>query len=204
MPPRTPLRDPGAYFRERGFELGPAAAAVGVAVASLVAALLGFAFLLSNRLRSAGQADAAATVWRVVGGELVALAVALVVGWVIVAAVLHVFARVALSHEGSFGQTLVVTGWGTAPTAVTSIVAFAFLAVALGDASVASPEAFADQFRSNLAASSAIRAVVGLLVAVWQTYLYGNGLAVAFDVDEGDAYLVGGLVALGGWLLSLV
>jgi hypothetical protein len=90
------------------------------------------------------------------------------------------------------------------PSTVTSVVAFAFLVAALGDASMTSPEAFVDQFRAELAGTAFVRNTAAFLVAGWQTYLYANGLAVAFEGRSGAAWLVAGIVAYGGWLLGLL
>lgn len=203
MAPRTPLLHPRQYFEQRGFAFAPAAAAVGVAALSLVAVLAGFGVLLSNRLESAGEPGAASAVWSAIGGYLFGIVFLMFVGWFVAAGVLHLLARAAIGHDGRFGQTLVVVGWGTAPTALTSLVAFAFLASALGDASMASPEAFASDFQANLRSTSSVRNTVSFLVAGWETYVYANGLAVAFDNRSGTAWLVAGVVAYGSWLLSL-
>lgn len=203
MAPRTPLFHPREYFGERGFSLGPAAGAVVAAVVALTAALLGFAVLLSNRLAAAGHADATDAVWGAVGSYLVGVVFALLVGWLVVAIVLHLVGRVALSHDGRFEQTLAVAGWGMAPSVIGTVVAFVVLALALGDASMASPEAFVDQFRANLASAGGVQLLVGLALAGWQTYVYGGGLAVEFDAPAESAYGAGALVAFGGWLLSL-
>ena len=201
---RTPLLHPRTYFEERGFEFRPAAAAVGVAVLTLVVALLGFGALLSNRLATAGHSEAAGAVWSVVVGQLFVLVVAMLIGWVILAGVLHLLARALVSHEGSFGETMVVAGWATAPTALTTLVVFVQLAAALDGASLASPEGFVETFRANLDASGGVRILLSLAVAVWQTYFYGNALEVEFEDASGGAWLVGGLVAFSGWILGLL
>ncbi|WP_232687415.1 YIP1 family protein [Halobacterium zhouii] len=204
MAPRTPLRHPRTYFEQRGFRLAPAAAAVGVTAFALVAVLLGFGVLLSNRLAAAGHSEAAGAVWGVLAGQLVAMVVAMLVGWVLVAGVLHLLARALVNHSGSFGETMVVTGWATAPTALTTLVAFVFLALALDGASLSTPEAFVESFQANLGTTGAVSALLGFAVAVWQTYFYGKALEVEFEDASGSAWFVGGVVAFGGWLLSIV
>lgn len=203
MAPRTPLLHPRQYFRARGFRFGPAAGAVGAAVLSLVVALLAFGALLSNRLADGGQPEAASTVWTVLVGQLVGVVVAMLVGWVLVAGVIHLLARALVSHSGSFGETMVVAGWASAPTVLTTLVAFAFLAVALDGASLSSPQAFTESFRANLEGTDGVRALLSFVVACWQTYFYGNALEVEFDDSSGAAWIVGGLVAFGGWVLTL-
>ncbi|MFC3478345.1 YIP1 family protein [Halobacterium litoreum] len=202
MAPRTPLRNPRQYFEAHGFRFGPALAAVGAAVVALAGTLLGFAALFSRRLASAGHGDAADAVWSLVWSELFGAVLALFVGWLLLAGVLHLIALATLSHDGSFGETVAVTGWGTAPSVLSTLFAFVVLAVALDGASLTSPEAFAEQFRSTVASTGVVRAVVSFLVATWQLYVYDAGLAVAFDTDS--ALLPAALVAYGGWLLSLL
>lgn len=203
MSPRTPILRPREYFESHGFDLGPAATAVGAATLSLVVALAGFGVLLARRLAADGYGDAAGAVWGPLAGYLFTVVIGMAIGWLLAAAVLHLLARAVVGHDGDFLQTLAIVGWGTAPTVLTSLVAFVLIAAALGDATMASPEAFADQFRANVRRGSALSHVVAFLVAGWQTYLYANGLAVAFG-DTDDVWLVAGVVAVGGWLLSVV
>lgn len=203
MPPRTPLLYPRSYFESNGFEFRPAALAVAVAALTVGVVLLGFAILLSQRLQATDHTQAAGAVWGIVGGQLVAVIGALLLGWLLVGGVLHLLARMTLSHEGTFGETMVIVGWGTAPTALTSVVGFLFLSNALLNASISSPEAFVSSFQSNLAVFGGPRALLSFLLACWQTYLYGNGLTVAFREESWTPYLVGGSIAFVGWLLSL-
>lgn len=204
MSPRTPLRRPSEYFEDRGFDLGPAAAAVGVALSVLVVAIVAFGVLFAGRLRGAGHPDAASTLWGVLVGQLFGLVFLTLLGWLFVTVVLHLVSRAALSHEGRFGQTLAVTGWGFAPTVVATVVTFPMLAFALQDASLSSPAAFVEQFQANVAATGIVRGVVGFAATCWQTYIYAHGLAVEFDSHVGTAGIVGGVVAFGFWFLSLV
>jgi hypothetical protein len=202
--PRTPLVRPREYFEGRGFDTRRATAAVAVATFAVIAAFVGFAAVLSDRLAAAGHGDAASAVWDVFLGHVSGIVIAMVVGWLLVAVLVHFLARAFVSHDGRFEQTVVVVGWGMVPSTVTSVVAFAFLVAALGDASMTTPQAFVDQFRAELARTSFVRNIVAFLVAGWQTYLYAKGLSVAFDDRSGAAWLVAGLVAYGGWLLGLL
>jgi hypothetical protein len=201
--PRTPILRPVEYFEARGFDLFPAAVAVGVATLSLLLALGGFGALLAERLAAAGHAEATGAVWGTLVGYLFGVVIAMAVGWLLAAGILHLLARAVVGHDGRFGETLVVVGWGTVPTVLSSLVAFGMLALALDGASMSSPEAFAEQFRANVQGTSLVTDALTFLVACWQTYLYGHGLAVAFDDDTGTTWFVGGAVALGGWLLGL-
>ena len=204
MAPRTPIRRPREYFERRGFELRPAATAVALAALSLVVVLVAFGFLLTGRLEVAsGGGDLSGTVWSALSGYLVGVVFAIGLGWVIVAGVLHLLARAVVGHDGRFEQTLVVAGWGALPTVLTSFVTLGLLAVALGDASVTTPRTFVEQFQANVQRSSVLTHAIGFVVAGWETYLYGHGLSVAFDDRSTGTFLVGGLVAYGGWLLSL-
>lgn len=203
MAPRTPLLHPRTYFEDRGFDLAPAAGAVGAAALALVLVFVGFGVVLSNRLSSAGHGAAADEVWSVFGGYVFGIVVALFVGWFIMAGVLHVLARAVVSHHGSFGETLAVVGWGSAPSVLSAGVAFVFLATAVGDASMASPDAFAADFRAELASTTFARNVVSFLVTGWQTYIFASGVSVAFEDYSGAAWLVSGFVAYGAWLLSV-
>ncbi|WP_353635151.1 YIP1 family protein [Halobacterium sp. NMX12-1] len=203
MAPRTPLSRPRRYFQQRGFDLWPAVAAVGVAAVALAAALYGFAALFVRRLRQAGHGDAANEVWSLLSSEIVGLVFAFFVGWVVVAAVMHALGRLVIGHDGEFRETLVVAGWGTVPSILNTVFAFAVLAFALQSAPLDTPEAFVRQFRSTIGSTGLLRGAFTFVVAGWQTYVYTEGLYVEFDADEGSALLVAVVVAYGGWLLSL-
>jgi hypothetical protein len=204
MAPRTPLLHPERYFEARGFDLAPATGAVVAAALSPVLAFVGFGVVLADRFRSAGHPEAASAVWTVFGNYVVGIVFALGVAWVLTAGILHVLARAVVGHDGRFGETLAVAGWGTAPTVASSLVALALLVTVVGDAAMTSPEAFADQFSAELAGTGPLRTIVSFLVAVWQTYVYANGLAVAFEDDSRMPWVVGGAVAVVGWLLTLI
>ena len=200
---RTPLLHPRQYFEQRGFELRPAAIAVGAVVLSLVLAFLGLGVLLSDRLAAAGHLDAAAVVWRTFVGEVFGLVVTTLFDWLVVAGILHLLSRALLSHDGLFGRTLAVAGWGMVPSVFAVVVSFGFLAVAVNDASLASAGAFAEQFRATLQGSSLLVDFLSFLLAGWQTYIYAGGLSVEFRDQSGSAWFVAGVVAYGGWLLGL-
>ncbi|MCD2198567.1 YIP1 family protein [Halobacterium sp. KA-4] len=203
MAPRTPLSRPRRYFEERGFDLRPAVAAVGVAALVLAAALYGFAALFVRRVRRAGHGDAASEVWSLLSAEIVGIVVLFFVGWVIVAGILHLLARAVIGHEGTFRETLAVAGWGTVPSILNTVFAFAVLAFVLQSASFDTSETFARQFRSTFRSTGLLRGAFTFVVAGWQTYIYTEGLYVEFDADEGSALVVAAVVAYGGWLLSL-
>lgn len=203
MPPRTPLLHPESYFERSGFRVGPALVAVGSAALAVALALVGFGVLVSQRLTTAGYTDAASAVFDAVTTQLVAVLGALLLGWLLVAGILYALSRAVLSHAGGFGDTLVITGWGMAPTVLTTIIAFLALAVALGDVTTQSPQAFVETFRSNLEDLWWLRAGVSFIVAGWQTYLYANGLGVAFEVSGRPPYRLAGIVAYGMWVVSL-
>lgn len=202
--PRTPLLAPEQYFESHGFEWRPALVSVGAAIVGVTMAMVGFGLILQNRLRNTGYGAEAGDVMTLVGGRVFVVAITLVLGWVFVAVLLTLGGRMTLSHEGRFRECLVLAGWGMAPTVITSIVAFAAVTLALTGASLESPEAFINEFEAALATTRALPFLVSFLVAGWQTYFYGKGLATAFSVRPGRSYLVGGVIAYGGWLLGLL
>lgn len=204
MAPRTPLLHPRSYFEGRGFAIEPALAAVAAALVGFALALVGFGVMFAGKLSAAGHADAAGALWSALIGQLVAFAFFVLLGWLLVTVVLHLIARAVLSHDGRFGETLAVTGWGFATTLLPVAVSFVMLALALSDTSFTTPEAFLDQFRANLAATDGVRVLVGFAVTGWQTYIYAHGLAVEFDGDTVAAGIVAGVVAYAVWLLGLI
>jgi hypothetical protein len=108
--PRTPLLRPRAYFADCGFDTRRATAAVAVATFAVVAAFVGFAAVLSNQLAGAGHDAAARAVWDVFLGHVSGIVLAMLLGWLLVAVLVHFLARAFVSHDGSFEQTVVVVG----------------------------------------------------------------------------------------------
>lgn len=106
---------------------------VRAAMTCFMAAVTGAA---AKSLPTRGHGDTAA-VWDVFVASLSGIVVALFVGWAVVAVIMYFLARAFVSHQGTFTDTLVVTGLGDRHDCPAVAGGVAFLASALGDTSVA-------------------------------------------------------------------
>jgi len=203
VPPRTPLLRPARYFERRGFDRRPALVVVGVAALTAVVPVVVLGALATEKFPSAGG-DATGAFWLFLS-VYVALALFSVATFPFVTAgVLHVLARVVCGDDGDFEHTLVVASWGLLPAVpVLLAVLGSFAATTLGAASVTPASFLGDLYGTLTGDASPLAFAVGVLVAGWQTHLYGRGLSVVFDASPSRTLPVGAAAAYGGWLFAL-
>lgn len=150
------------------------------------------------------QVDVGQAVWEEFVGYLPVVFVAALVGWVVVAAGLHVVSAV-YDAEGGFGSTLAVAGWATVPQVFTTAVVVGVTWFRLRSVEFASdPDVFADQMARMVSPSTGeVGILVTLVVTVWQAYIWAHGLTRARDLAFGEAATVAGVVGVVSFLLSL-
>ncbi|WP_232703283.1 Yip1 family protein [Halobacterium wangiae] len=126
------------------------------------------------------------------------------VGWLLVAVGLHAVTAFT-SGSGSFGDTLVVTGWATPAQLVSTLFGVVGIALAFGGVDFASdPELLADQLRRLANTSSSALGVLGTFVGVaWQAYIWTHGLHESHDSSLGGAATAAGIVGVVLFVLSL-
>jgi len=204
MAPRTPVLRPDEYFERNGFDTRPAFAVVGVTALVAVGPVLALGAFATEQFASAGG-DATGAVWFFVLLYVGVFLSGVVTAPLVSAVVLHVLARAACDNEGQFEHTLVVASWGLLPAIPVLLAVHGSLGATLADATTVTPKLFLGELFGTLVAPDAppLAFAAGFLVAGWETYLYGYGLSVAFDADLSRSLVVGGVVAFGGWLLSL-
>lgn len=130
---------------------------------------------------------------------------AVLAGWPLTAIGLHVLSAFHPS-EGSFGDTLTVTGIGMAPMAfqtgaVTAGIAWRVQGTTFGS----NPATVADHLRALAETPTEPLIVVAiLLVAAWQAWIWAAGLERARNLTPGAAKLTAAIVALVGALMSIL
>lgn len=119
-------------------------------------------------------------------------------GWGFIALVLYGLSKLA-DGSGSFSETLAVTGWGMAPSALGAILAVVIVHFAVQSVEFGSnPEVVASQVRQlSDGGFGPASTVVDVAVAGWQGYIWAYGLRAVHDLSIGAAGLIAGLVALG-------
>jgi hypothetical protein len=198
--PATPLRAPAEYFG-RHDRPSLTRAAVVVFVEAALTGIVSWLFVE----RVIAQVDVApgerASMRSAVAGALVGVVLAFFLGWLLLAAVLHVFVWFADGERG-FGTTLAVVGEaelvGVVLTPVTGLVL-----LNLAGQTPANPEAAAEFFRQVTAFTSPPLLVVSLLGTCWKAAVQGVGIAETQGMDAGKALVLAFVVGFVGFLLNL-
>ena len=142
-------------------------------------------------------------VWEAFGEKLPLLFVGSLLAWPLYAAGLHV-ASAVVGGDGRFLDTLAVTAWGIAPSALQAVVGLGLLAVSLDglDLSGSNPEVLASQVQSLTARVQGGTTAVKVAGACWQGYVWTFGLKHSRDLSTGAAAIAGGGIALVSLLFS--
>jgi hypothetical protein len=124
--------------------------------------------------------------------------------WPMYAVGLHVLSALAGGKE-SFLDTLAVAAWGMLPTMAQALVGLGVLYVALGsiDLAASDPERLASQVKSLRERAQGNNALISLVVACWQGYVWTFGLKHARNLSTGGAAFAGGGVAMVVFLVGL-
>lgn len=151
------------------------------------------------------EVDVGAEVWEGFVGELPGLFVNVIVGWVLLAVVLHVLSAF-FGGEGSFLGTLAVTGWASILDTVPVVIGIVTVFVVLLNTSFTSdPDVLAEQFQQL---ASPIAGGIGLLVSAivitWQAYIWTRGLQNARRLPSEEASATAGIVAFVQFSFALL
>lgn len=192
---RQVLSSPRAFFRGRSPDLGDVLWVLAAVVVVKVVAVVSVEWLLGAVDASSGS----------LGARLAGLAVVLtllmgalfLVGWVLVSAVLHLWAM-SFDGTGSFRETLYVVGWSTpaalvVPLVLTLGVALLVLGGGVGGESAALSGAHPD-------AISLVGTVGSLLAIAWQGYVWRGGLRLVHGLSRDRATRA---AALTGFMAAL-
>lgn len=147
------------------------------------------------------EVDVGAEIWQMLVGKLPLVFFGTLLGWVLIAAGLHVVS-VMFDGEGSFGATLSVAGWAMVPQVVQLAVGLASASLLIHGTTFSSdPAALADQLERLASGSAGLAAAVAtVVVTVWQAYIWAYGLRRARNLRLGDAAVTAGVVGTL-WLL---
>jgi hypothetical protein len=198
--PRTPLVNPVDYFRQR--DRPSLARAAGTVCLEAVAIGLAL-WLFMNRVLSRMDVSAAARaeVQSTVTGAVFSVALAVVVGWLLLAAFFHLFVWFSGDNRG-FGTTLAVVGEAELAGVVTLPLTTAGLLVLAGQ-TPPDPQAAAEFFQRAASFSSPLLLLVSFVTTCWKAAIQGFGLAESHGMDAGKALALTVVVGLIGFLFNL-
>lgn len=130
--------------------------------------------------------------------------VGVLLGWPLYAVGLHVTSAIA-GGNGSFLDTLAVAAWGMVPTMAQALVGLGLLYAAFGsiDLAASDPETLASQVKSLSERARGNNALLSLVVACWQGYVWTFGLKHARNLSTAGAAFAGGGVAAVAFLFGL-
>jgi hypothetical protein len=198
--PSTPLLNPIGYFRRHDRP----SLTVGVAIVFIEATAISIAmwlFLQRVMERVDTSAGAEPEIRSAFAGAAVGVFVAVFAGWLLLAAIVHVFLWFADADEG-FWTTLAVVGEaelvGIALLPVTAFGLFSLAGHVPSD-----PAAAAEYFQQATSFSSPLLLLSSLVGTLWKAAIQGLGLSESHDVDPGNALALTFVVGVVGFLLNL-
>lgn len=199
VPPHTPLRAPREYFQR--YNRPSLTVGAGVVLAQALAFVV-VIWLFVGRVFAHVDVPAGTVADRsAMIGPLFWLVVSMVVGWLVVAAILHVFVWFADGRRG-FGTTLAIVGEAEFVGLVIVPVAAVALFGTIGGMPT-DPEAAMAYIENASAMGTPLLNVVGFVGTIWRAVVTGYGLSVAQDIDHGKAFVLSFAVGLLGFLIGL-
>jgi len=200
MPPRTPLLQPGEYFDQYDRpSLGVAAGIVAVQAVAVAVLVWWFVTSVLDRIDAPEAAVSNVRGERV--GQAIFLAVMVVVGWLLAAAVIHVFVWFADGDE-TFLTTLAVVGEAELVSLlVLPVVVVVFYSV-IGQVP-SDPEAAAEFLRGIVGRERAPLVVASLVATLWKAYITAAGLVKGQGLDSDKAFLIAFALGILGFLVGL-
>ena len=206
MAPKTPLVDPAGYFESEANHVGVGTVVFGLhLLLNVVWLYVGIRFLFSRVQNLDPQVEQ--RVLSIMSGIVVVVAIVLVVGWLVVAAVIH-YGSGGSKTNGTFTDALGVAGWAYAPEVVFFVpgILYAWREIRQRSFDGSDPQELAAEFQA-LGAQADLSAVSVLLMAattIWSVYILTYGVAETHDVDLETAALPAIAVGVGSILLWLV
>lgn len=126
------------------------------------------------------------------------------VWWLFQAGVLHA-ASAVVGGEGSFGETLVVAGWGMVPSILRILGVTAFIVISVQSLTVpANPDGAVDALRAALSGLQPMALGLATVIAVWAGAIRTYGLADARSLHLRTAAGVVGALTVFGLLFELI
>lgn len=199
MAPRTPLFDPLGYFQRRERP----SLVIGTGIVLVQAFLLVFAVWLFVQ-QALSRIDFPAGVdpgTGSIGGELVYYFFMMILGWLLVAAVFHVFVWFSDGDRG-FGTTLAIVGEAEFVGLVLLPVAAFVLFSAVGQIP-SDPDAALTYLQDTAGLDTPLLNVAGFVGTIWRAVIAGYGLSVAQGMAREKAFVLSFAVGILGFLLGL-
>ncbi|MFB1066090.1 Yip1 family protein [Natrinema sp. H-ect4] len=201
MGPRTPLLKPGDYFSDREDVHLPSLAVFTLFVVASVVMTVVMVQLLFDQITGVPKG----TRWGVLFLAIPGLVVGLVVGWFVVAAIMHFLGGNA-SNTGTFADALAVAGWAYAPNLLAiPFRVFQFRSkIESKTITATDPEQLEAQLEVMQWGSGRVEVLIYLVVIGWSVYILAHGISKTHNASYGSAISAAVLVGIGSFLLGLL
>jgi len=193
------LTDPRGFFRARSGSAGWLYPSLIVSVV----ALIGVAGTFLGGQQLTGQFGALAGAFQAISA-IVGFVTAFVV-WALYAGIFYAISAV-FDGEGSFGELMKFVGWGYLPAIVSSAFSTVASAIVLQNTEVPTNDPQAAFEASQAIQSSPLivaSTVVGIVVTLYQGFIWSYAVQVARDLDRRQALITVGIPVGFSVLLSL-
>lgn len=205
MTPLAALYDPDAFFERESEDPELLFPALVVIAAGLLAAMASLPMMNYLQRSLTGPASGGGSLLLIT--TVVGVFVGQVVGWVIVAAVLHFVSGLAFDGDGPFTETLAVAGWGYAPAVVGALVSLfgSYWVFSNRPPGSVSSSQEAQMFLQELQSIPEMQAltVVGMLFVLWQAFVWAHGIRHVRDVSLRHGAITAAIPAAGMLLFRL-
>lgn len=208
---KTLLLDPHEFFRDNPWA-DDFAAAAGVAVLSAIVTVINFLLIgviIAQKVdatvtQNGQQVPLDSILWDIIVGNIILAFLAPLVGWVLLTGLLHIIIKLA-DGEGTFSDSLTVTGWGLVPTIFTAFLATGSIYLSLrGLPVIRSPDQLANLVQQIEGGAGIFGILIPLVAAGWQGYIWAFGIKHFHDLRTDTAVPIAGIVAFLLFLVSAI
>jgi hypothetical protein len=186
--------DPEAFFEQRANDLSVVSAGLIVLLAAIIN-VAGTVLLFRGIFSAASELPDGVTAIMYATSVIGILVVSVVV-WLLFAVAFHVFSTFVYDGDGSFVETLAVTGWGSLPkvfAAILSLVVVSYVVFVQGLATpdFSDPRAIQQYIQSIQTRPMFQLSTVGTIGAtLWGGFIWISGVSEVQDIPERDAFVV--------------
>lgn len=116
-------------------------------------------------------------------------------GWLLYSLVFYVIARFGFEGDGSFGNTIALTGWGYVPAVIDQVISVAAAYAVFGGASLPETARAAQEMITDLQSDPILLAasIAGLALLAWSGVIWTYAMAHLHDLSRRDAAITVGI-----------
>jgi len=188
------VTDPAAFFERRANDLSVVSAGVIVLLAATIN-VIGTVLLFRGIFSAASELPGEVTTIMYATTAIGILVVSVVV-WFLFAVAFHVLSTFVYDGDGSFVETLAVTGWGSLPKVFAALVSLVIISYVVLVQGLVTPDFSDPQAIQQYVQSIQTRPVFQLSTVatigatLWSGFVWISGVSEVQDISERDAFVV--------------